>query len=131
MNQMGTVGETEHGSRGDEDAEWTLGEDSTMSNSFSTDNAWENSSQNHVCGDSGISVLEPSTSEDELRPVWSDYPVAGRDDDLDEDERYFLEDDDDESGDDDSDLDSDYDDDFDDEDDEEFDEDLDSDDEDF
>lgn len=102
-----------------------------MSDSFSTDNAWENASHDWSSGSGGAAVLEPSTSEDLERQLWSDYPIAGRDDDLDEDERYFLEDDDDEGADDDSDLDSDYEDDFEDEDDEEFDEDLDSDDDDY
>ncbi|MBL4591824.1 MAG: hypothetical protein JKY96_07680 [Phycisphaerales bacterium] len=62
---------------------------------------------------------------------WSDYPIAGHDDDMDEDERYFLDDEDDNDGDDDSDADSDYDDGFADDDDDEVDENQDSDDENF
>ncbi|MEM9374079.1 MAG: hypothetical protein AAGA55_10590 [Planctomycetota bacterium] len=66
-------------------------------------------------GDSGIAVLEVSPAlPGSEKPGWSEGLVAGVDDDLDEDESYFLEADDDE----DDDYDDDYDDDFDDDDDE-------------
>ncbi len=75
----------------------------------------------------GIGLLE----RDDDAPAWSDYPICGHDDELDEDEKYFLEEDDDDTDDADSDVDSDYDDEFDDEDDPEGDEDLDSDDDNY
>lgn len=85
-------------------------------------NPWENTG--------GMSTLDPGARELSDQP-WSDYPTCGRDDDLDEDERYFLDDEDDEDGDDDSDTDSDYDDGFADDDDDEVDEDQDSDDDNY
>jgi len=75
----------------------------------------------------GAAVLEPGIEEQAPGWGWSENPLCDGGDDLDDDEAYFLDDDDD----DDDDLDEDYDDDFDDEDDEETDSDLDSDDDDL
>lgn len=102
-----------------------------MIDSINTDSGWLASADGGWADLGGAVVLEPATIGVGGRPAWSDYPIAGSDDDLDEDERYFLEDDEDDGADDDSDLDSDYDDDFDDEDGEDIDADSDSDDDDL
>lgn len=73
----------------------------------------------------GTAVLTPGES-DPTQPDWSDYSVVAYDDDLDEDESYFLESDDEE----DDDFSDDEGDDFDDDEDESFDDDADSDDDD-
>jgi hypothetical protein len=82
----------------------------------------------------GVGILEPGIdrlSDEQQSPLWSEYPTAGHEDEMDEDERYFLEEDSDDDDDDDSDTDSDYDDGFADDDDEKVDEDIDSDDDNF
>jgi len=102
-----------------------------MNESSSTDYGWDASSDNPWMNGGGVMVLEPLGGSAGVAAPWSDHPIAGRDDDLDEDERYFLDDEDEDGGDTDSDLDSDYEDDFEDEEDEGIDADLDSDDDDF
>ncbi|MCA9303030.1 MAG: hypothetical protein KC996_02800 [Phycisphaerales bacterium] len=102
-----------------------------MTESNSTNIGWDWLADSEGQQGGGVMVLEPTTIGAGSPGGWSDHPIAGREDDLDEDERYFLDDDEDENGDTDSDLDSDYDDDYEDEDDEGIDADLDSDDDDF
>ena len=102
-----------------------------MIQTHTTTDIWTPSSETFPYTGGGAGILEPGEQELSDDRFWSDYPIAGHDDELDEDERYFLEEDDDDDGDDDSDIDSDYDDDFDDETDDEVDEDIDSDDENF
>lgn len=95
------------------------------------------SSENCVDGSGSAAVLTPDRESTTIEP-WSVYPqetqswgvVCGPGDDLDDDEAYFLEDEDDDDLDDD-DLDEDYDDDDFDDDEIEADEDIDSDDEDL
>jgi hypothetical protein len=100
-------------------------------------NTWSNPSETpwqEEDSGAGVAILEPGDgglSDEPDSPSWSEYPIAGQEDEMDEDERYFLEEDGEDDDDDDSDDDSDYDDGFDDDDDEKVDEDIDPDDDNF